>query len=435
MQLLTHPKEISFVSDHHLIEILCDVYRFPSDPANQSKPTQQHPQRNEIFWNVFRSIRFSNPLPTNVSKDPKSSVPTGTVTQQIMARMKNKPTRLLQILLLVVVPTTVAFVPSSSLSLLSSSECFTSHSQQHTLWMANKGKDEKTPFWRKTFAVTKPSTSDDWTPSVSRTISITKKKKQELEKFKTQQEKQKDPEMIISPNKIDFEDIMDKLKSSFRSIAQTLSSDKNDSDGGKFDVAQRLESVKCAVLGALSGGIAVTPVAYVHYANNLAQWEFTTDMASLQAALFAIVYRYAIRKDTNPMLNQGVVGAFVFARTLSSIRVSEDCSFAPLSCEFHKTTVCSIPFVPLHPTLFFCVRVSCVLRTCVVRRSTFGILQLGHDRAGYLSGCGKCGIVWSCFPGHGFCTQKGLDIQIRINNDSSEQRTKVMLSVLFFNCT
>ena len=157
-------------------------------------------------------------------------------------------------------------------------------------------------------------------------------------------------------------------------------------------------------------------------------------MASLQAALFAIVYRYAIRKDTNPMLNQGVVGAFVFARTLSSIRVSEDCSFAPLSCEFHKQLCVLFHLCPcIQHSFFLCV--SCVLRTCVVRRSTFGILQLGHDRAGYLSGCGKCGIVWSCFLGHGFCTQKGLDIQIRINNDSSEQRTKVMLSVLFFNCT
>merc|ERR1712176_506702 len=97
-------------------------------------------------------------------------------------------------------------------------------------------------------------------------------------------------------------------------------------------MAQRIESGKCVVVGALSGGIAVTPVAYYHYMDNLPQWELITDMSSLQAALFAIVYRYAIRTDTNPMLNQGVVGAFVFARTLSSIKVSESCTPIPLQC-------------------------------------------------------------------------------------------------------
>jgi len=55
-------------------------------------------------------------------------------------------------------------------------------------------------------------------------------------------------------------------------------------------------------------------------------------MGSLEAALFAIVYRYAIRGDENPMLNQGVVGAFVFVRTLSRVQVPRYCSAAPLSC-------------------------------------------------------------------------------------------------------
>jgi len=57
-------------------------------------------------------------------------------------------------------------------------------------------------------------------------------------------------------------------------------------------------------------------------------------MGSLEAALFAIVYRYAIRGDENPMLNQGVVGAFVFVRTLSRVQVPRYCSAAPLSCKF-----------------------------------------------------------------------------------------------------
>lgn len=116
--------------------------------------------------------------------------------------------------------------------------------------------------------------------------------------------------------------------------------DDDDDDINKFDMAQRIESLKSVVLGALSGGVAVTPIAYLHYvvlatneASSIAQWEFVTDMSSLQAALFAIVYRYAVRAgDNNPMLNQGVVGAFVLVRTLANIHVTDTCQSIPLRC-------------------------------------------------------------------------------------------------------
>jgi hypothetical protein len=59
-------------------------------------------------------------------------------------------------------------------------------------------------------------------------------------------------------------------------------------------------------------------------------------MSSFQAALFAIVYRYTIRKcdGENPMLNQGVIGAFVVTRTLANIQVTETCSAVPLQCTY-----------------------------------------------------------------------------------------------------
>jgi hypothetical protein len=116
--------------------------------------------------------------------------------------------------------------------------------------------------------------------------------------------------------------------------------DETSEDINKFDMAQRIESLKSVVLGALSGGIAVTPIAYLHYVAtsevaNIAQWEFVTDMSSLQAALFAIVYRYAVRaNDNNPMLNQGVVGGFVVVRTLSNIQVTDTCLSIPLRCKW-----------------------------------------------------------------------------------------------------
>lgn len=105
----------------------------------------------------------------------------------------------------------------------------------------------------------------------------------------------------------------------------------------KFSFGQRIESLKCVVVGALSGGICLTPITALHdiafSKGGAAQWEFDTDMGSLEAALFAIVYRYCIRKDENPMLNQGVTGAFVLTRTLSRIRVPSYCTAAPLSCK------------------------------------------------------------------------------------------------------
>lgn len=118
------------------------------------------------------------------------------------------------------------------------------------------------------------------------------------------------------------------------------SSSDSGSSGG-FTAEQRIESVKAGVVGAIGGGIALTPFGALHdiffnsgyVMNGAAQWEFDTDMGSLMAALFSIVYRYVVREgDDNPMLKQGVVGAFVFTRTLAKIQVPSYCSAAPLSC-------------------------------------------------------------------------------------------------------
>ena len=67
--------------------------------------------------------------------------------------------------------------------------------------------------------------------------------------------------------------------------------DNDDESSSKFDMAQRIESLKSIVLGAIAGGIGLTPIAYLHYVyfasatepNGLAQWEFVTDMSSIEA--------------------------------------------------------------------------------------------------------------------------------------------------------
>lgn len=114
-----------------------------------------------------------------------------------------------------------------------------------------------------------------------------------------------------------------------------LSAKKDNNNEDKFSFFQRIESIKTAALGALSGGIVATPFIALHDipVYGAASWEFDTDMGSLQSALFAIVYRYCVREeDDNGMLNMGVVGAFVVVRTLSRVRVPSYCTAAPLDC-------------------------------------------------------------------------------------------------------
>lgn len=121
--------------------------------------------------------------------------------------------------------------------------------------------------------------------------------------------------------------------------------ENDNNDDNKFGFGQRIESIKCLAVGGLVGGLALAPFAALHdivllhalapaiQTSGLAQWEFDNDMGSAVAALFAIVYRYCIRQDTNPQLNQGVIGAFVLTRTLSRIVVSPYCSAIALNCK------------------------------------------------------------------------------------------------------
>jgi hypothetical protein len=55
-------------------------------------------------------------------------------------------------------------------------------------------------------------------------------------------------------------------------------------------------------------------------------------MLALESALFGIVYRYAVRQDSNSNLKDGVTGAFTLVRALSMVRTSPDCIAIPLRC-------------------------------------------------------------------------------------------------------
>ncbi|CAB9528619.1 expressed unknown protein [Seminavis robusta] len=119
-------------------------------------------------------------------------------------------------------------------------------------------------------------------------------------------------------------------------VAKAVASAETAEDDAKFGFGARIESFKCLVVGAFSGGIALAPVSLIRDCavaqKSLAQWEFDTDAGALEAALFAIVYRYCIREDTNPQLKDGVVGAFVLTRTLTRIELPSYCSAVPVDC-------------------------------------------------------------------------------------------------------
>jgi hypothetical protein len=155
-----------------------------------------------------------------------------------------------------------------------------------------------------------------------------------------------------------------------RQIAATSLSAESDDDDNKFGFGQRIDSLKCLVTGAVAGSFALAPFAFIHdillleavspiQTNTLAQFEFDTDMGSVSCGLFAIVYRYCIREDENPQLNQGVVGAFVLTRTLSRITVPAYCSAIVLNCKsilIHTCTGCgrltpNTPFLLTVPLL------------------------------------------------------------------------------------
>ena len=97
-------------------------------------------------------------------------------------------------------------------------------------------------------------------------------------------------------------------------------------------MSERLESVKTAVVSGVVTSVAGAPADVVLHAGFLPQAEFNVDQLSLMGAVFGLVYRYAVREDDDDQLRMGVVGAFALTRALSSVTVSETCSYAPLRC-------------------------------------------------------------------------------------------------------
>lgn len=123
--------------------------------------------------------------------------------------------------------------------------------------------------------------------------------------------------------------------------AELLAVMDNNDESEKWEIlmedenGEKLESVKAAVFSAIGGSLAVIPYALIKGAllHFNSEWEFNIDgLLILTAPLFGITYRYAIRRDNNPNLKQGVIGAFVITRAVATVKVADICTSIPLNC-------------------------------------------------------------------------------------------------------
>mmetsp|Transcript_113626 Transcript_113626/g.328113 ORF Transcript_113626/g.328113 Transcript_113626/m.328113 type:complete len:342 (-) Transcript_113626:77-1102(-) len=103
-----------------------------------------------------------------------------------------------------------------------------------------------------------------------------------------------------------------------------------------------LSYFQTALTGAVIGGLAVLPAQALHYLyiqdytyTTYAQWEWDWIASVIQAALFANVYRFAVRQDVveNEILTSRLVWSLVFIKSLVRVTVTPDCAaFTWLLC-------------------------------------------------------------------------------------------------------
>ncbi|PSB02948.1 hypothetical protein C7B64_10790 [Merismopedia glauca CCAP 1448/3] len=106
-----------------------------------------------------------------------------------------------------------------------------------------------------------------------------------------------------------------------------------------MDLAERIESLKAGLLGAIAVGITFTFTVFIHQtltvSNNWVLPAFPSSFEDLSAwvreavafgsgFLFGVTYRYIIRQGENPHLKSGAVMAFGLVRGLAQIESISD---------------------------------------------------------------------------------------------------------------
>lgn len=143
--------------------------------------------------------------------------------------------------------------------------------------------------------------------------------------------------------------------SGFPSLPQPIGSRGNNRRGGGapsslegFSTTQSqrqniLAYVQSAIVGAFVGTWSVFPFTAFHYLvfsdytyTTFAQWEWDMIAASVQASCFAVIYRYAMRLDTdNKWIQRKVTLAAVLLRSVVRVTVPYECAAGkdqPLFC-------------------------------------------------------------------------------------------------------
>ena len=84
----------------------------------------------------------------------------------------------------------------------------------------------------------------------------------------------------------------------------------------EFSFAERLESLKIAVSSGIAGTLGDIP--FLISSGIISDFDYKELVtAPILYALFGLVYRYAIRRDSNPNLKQGVIGAFALTKAIN----------------------------------------------------------------------------------------------------------------------
>ncbi len=103
---------------------------------------------------------------------------------------------------------------------------------------------------------------------------------------------------------------------------------------GYETVMRFLAYAQTAFVGTVIGSLCVLPAQALHYLylqdytyTTYAQWEWDLIAAAIQGALFANVYRYAVRSDLdNETLTTRLIWSFVIVKSLVRVTVTPDCA-------------------------------------------------------------------------------------------------------------
>ena len=99
-------------------------------------------------------------------------------------------------------------------------------------------------------------------------------------------------------------------------------------------LSDRIESVKVAITSGIAGTIVSSPFSLITgiISQFDSDWQVKHVSLFFSLFLFGITYRYAVRKDENSNLKQGVIVAFALTRALAMVDAYSSCSIFAHDC-------------------------------------------------------------------------------------------------------